>query len=82
MWHARDGRYGLLQEGGPGRARHPRDFNGAIMLRARLFAERHHRFDRNQTSAPVYDPILFNSSVICPTPSLITAHIASYKVVR
>src|SRR5437899_664228 len=53
MHHARNGRYGLLREGGPSRKSYSRSFNRAFVLRSQLLAERNNRLDRVSASATV-----------------------------
>jgi hypothetical protein len=80
MQHAGDGRYGLLQEGGPGREPYSRSFNRAFMLRSQLFAERNHRLDGVSASAPIHKPSYSDSSIRCPTVSWDIAVIDSFKL--
>jgi hypothetical protein len=82
MQHARDGRYGLLQEGIPGREPDSRSFNRAFVLRFELFAERNHRLDRISASTPVNKPSYCDSSSIGPGVGWITALISSFKLGR
>src|SRR6266550_157795 len=81
MHYDRNGRYGLLQEGSPGREPCSRSFNRAFVLRSELFAERNHWFDRVTSSAPINKPSHSDSFIICPAVSWDVAFIYSFRLV-
>lgn len=80
MQQARHGRYGLLQEGDPGRKPHTGDFNRTLVLRSVLFADWNYWFDRVSASAPINEPSHSDSSISCPTASWVTALISLFKL--
>jgi hypothetical protein len=80
MQYARHGRYGLLQEGGPGREPCSRSFDGAFVLRSELYAERNHWLDRISVSAPINKASDSDSSISFPFACGDVAPIASFNL--
>ena len=80
MRYARNGRYGLLQEGSPGREPYAGRFNRAFVLCSQLLTKRDHRFERVAPSAAIDKPSQSDSSIRYPTPGWATAFIDSFEL--
>src|SRR5882724_7370357 len=82
MQYARNGRYGFLQEGSPGREGFSRSLGSAFVLRSELFAERNPEFERDSASATVNKPSHSDTSSVGPTHSWFPAIVSSFKLGR